>query len=64
MVNSFQKLSDSSGGFAGTLRDGDFFGSAIAGIGDLDADGIEDIAGHDVEHHIVTEDPPIYSKAH
>ena len=43
-IFSFQKVSDSSGDFAGTLRDGDFFGSSIAGIGDLDADGIEDIA--------------------
>jgi len=39
-----QKISDTDGGFAGTLRDGDHFGSSIAGIGDLDADGIEDIA--------------------
>ena len=43
-IFSFQKVSDSSGEFAGTLRDGDFFGSSIAGIGDLDADSIEDIA--------------------
>ena len=43
-VNNFQKLSDTSGGFAGTLQDSDFFGSSIAGIGDLDADGFEDIA--------------------
>jgi hypothetical protein len=43
-IFSFQKVSDSSGDFAGTHRDGDFFGSSIAGIGDLDADGIEDIA--------------------
>ena len=43
-IFSFQKVSDISGEFAGTLRDGDFFGSSIAGIGDLDADGIEDIA--------------------
>ena len=39
-----QKVSDTDGGFSGTLDDGDFFGSSIAGIGDLDADGIEDIA--------------------
>jgi len=43
-VVSFQKISDTSGDFAGALIDGDFFGSSIAGIGDLDADGIEDIA--------------------
>ena len=39
-----QKVSDTDGGFAGTLRDGDFFGTSVAGIGDIDADGIEDIA--------------------
>ncbi|UCB54601.1 MAG: FG-GAP repeat protein [Thiotrichales bacterium] len=43
-VISGQKVSDTDGGFSGTLDDGDFFGSSIAGIGDLDADGIEDIA--------------------
>jgi len=43
-VNNVQKVSDTSGDFIGTLQDGDFFGSSIAGIGDLDADGIEDIA--------------------
>ncbi len=43
-VISGQKISDTDGDFAGTLQDGDFFGSSIAGIGDLDADGIEDIA--------------------
>ena len=43
-VFSAQKISDISGEFEGTLRDGDYFGSSIAGIGDLDADGIEDIA--------------------
>jgi len=39
-----QKISDTDGSFEGTLQDGDFFGSSVAGIGDLDADGIEDIA--------------------
>ncbi len=39
-----QKISDTDGEFAGILQDGDRFGSAVAGIGDLDADGIEDIA--------------------
>lgn len=43
-VNNVQKVSDTSGDFIGTLQDGDFFGSSIAGIGDLDADGIEDVA--------------------
>ena len=43
-VNNVQKVSDTSGDFIGTLQDSDFFGSSIAGIGDLDGDGIEDIA--------------------
>jgi hypothetical protein len=43
-VRLSRKLSDSSGGFGGTLNDGDRFGSAIASIGDLDGDGVEDLA--------------------
>ena len=39
-----RKISDTNGDFAGSLQDGDHFGSSIAGIGDLDADGVEDIA--------------------
>jgi hypothetical protein len=42
-VNNFQKVSDRDGNFTGTLDDSDFFGSSIAGIGDLNADGFEDI---------------------
>jgi len=42
-VNNFQKVSDRDGNFTGTLDDSDFFGSSIAGIGDLNADAIEDI---------------------
>ncbi len=41
---TFKSCLIASGDFAGTLQDGDFFGSSIAGIGDLDADGFEDIA--------------------
>ena len=41
-VASFTKLSDSSSAL--TLSDGDNFGLAVAGLGDLDNDGIEDIA--------------------
>jgi hypothetical protein len=43
-VRSTLKISDVSGDFAGALNDGDYFGSAVAGINDLDGDGIEDIA--------------------
>ncbi|MDX2458112.1 MAG: integrin alpha [Gammaproteobacteria bacterium] len=38
------KIADSEGGFRGNLDDKDAFGSAVAGIGDLDGDGINDIA--------------------
>jgi hypothetical protein len=43
-VRLSQKISDTSGGFGGTLEDGDEFGSAAASIGDLDGDGIGDLA--------------------
>jgi hypothetical protein len=43
-VRLYQKIADSSGGFNGELRDGDQFGSAVASIGDVDGDGIDDLA--------------------
>ena len=43
-VRLSQKVSDTSGGFGGTLNDGDRFGSAVASIGDLDGDGTGDLA--------------------
>ncbi len=43
-VRSSQKISATAGGFGGTLNDGDQFGSAVASIGDLDGDGIDDLA--------------------
>jgi len=43
-VDSEQKISDTEGGFGGTLDNGDEFGVSVAGIGDLDDDGTEDIA--------------------
>jgi len=44
-VESHQKISDTSGGFAGVLDDFDGFGRSVAGIGDLDGDGTPDQAG-------------------
>jgi hypothetical protein len=38
------KLSDRQGSFTGDLNDGDHFGSAVARLGDLDGDGIVDLA--------------------
>ena len=39
-----QKISADSGGFNGNLDDGDQFGSAVADTGDLEADGVRDLA--------------------
>ena len=43
-VNTKQKISQTSGNFAGPLDDFDRFGHSVSGIGDLDSDGIPDIA--------------------
>jgi hypothetical protein len=43
-VRSQQKIADGAGGFKGDLSDGDQFGSAVTGLGDLDGDGINDLA--------------------
>ena len=43
-VKSHQKISDTEGGFTGTLDDGDFFGSSVASLGDVDGDGVGDLA--------------------
>jgi hypothetical protein len=43
-VQSHQKISDTAGGFTGVLDNSDTFGSAVAGLGDVDGDGIKDLA--------------------
>lgn len=43
-VDLHQKISATSGGFGGNLKDNDKFGSAVAGIGDLNGDGVFDLA--------------------
>lgn len=43
-VEAWQKIGASSGGFGGGLGGSDFFGWATAGLGDLDGDGIPDLA--------------------
>jgi Ca2+-binding RTX toxin-like protein len=44
-VKSHVKISDGQGGFmANSLDVADYFGSAVAGLGDLDGDGVADLA--------------------
>ena len=43
-VPSHQKISDTQGGFTGTLADNDRSGYSVASLGDLDGDGVGDLA--------------------
>lgn len=43
-VEGEQKISDLAGGFGGVLDDSDEFGYSVTALGDLDGDGITDIA--------------------
>lgn len=43
-VKSHQKISDTVGGFEGDLDGGDYFGGSIANIGDINNDGVIDLA--------------------
>jgi len=43
-VRAHQKISSTAGGFAGPLDNQDQFGRSIAGLGDLDGDGVRDMA--------------------
>ncbi|RKY21443.1 MAG: hypothetical protein DRQ55_04260 [Planctomycetota bacterium] len=43
-VRAEQKISDLAGGFTGKLRDGDEFGRALSAAGDVDGDGVPDLA--------------------
>ena len=43
-VDRLQKISDTEGGFTGNLDDGDNFGIGATGLGDIDGDGVLDIA--------------------
>lgn len=42
--SSFVEIGDASGGFYGRIEDGDRFGSALATLGDLDGDGLRELA--------------------
>ncbi len=43
-VIAYQKISDTEGGFTGVLDDGDLFGRVPCALGDLDGDGVTDLA--------------------
>ncbi len=43
-VKSHQKISDTQGGFTGTLDNADLFGWSLASLGDLDGDSVGDLA--------------------
>jgi len=43
-VKSHQKISDTAGNFTGTLDVGDYWGASVTELGDLDGDGVLDIA--------------------
>ena len=43
-VKAHQKISDTEGGFTGTLHNADSFGNSIASRRDLDGDGVDDLA--------------------
>jgi len=43
-VKSHQKVSSTQGGFLGIIEDGDYFGRDVKLIGDLDNDGVVDLA--------------------
>jgi CSLREA domain-containing protein len=43
-VKAEQKISDTTGGLTATLDDSDYFGNDVAGIGDVNGDGVSDLA--------------------
>jgi len=47
-VKHEQKISATVGGFTGTLHDGERFGTSLVGLGDLDGDGVPDLAAGSV----------------
>ena len=43
-VLRYQRIDDAAGGFTGSLDDRDNFGTSLAALGDLDGDGVPDLA--------------------
>ncbi|MBN1994479.1 MAG: VCBS repeat-containing protein [Anaerolineae bacterium] len=44
VYSTHQKIGSTDGGFAGPLKDKDFFGGSLANIGDMNGDGVVDLA--------------------
>ncbi len=44
MVSSFQKISNLEGNLGADLQSGDLFGTSVANVGDLDGDGLNELA--------------------
>ncbi len=51
-VQAHHKISDTVGGFNGALADGDRFGGDVAVLGDVDRDGVADIAAGAPNHGV------------
>jgi len=43
-VEAYRRITQSAGNFGGTLLEGDAFGTAVCALGDLDGDGVGDLA--------------------
>src|SRR5688572_4260303 len=52
-VKRATKISQTSGGFGGTLLDAEQFGSKLAAVGDLDGDGLAELAVTSLRKHLV-----------
>ncbi len=60
-VTGWQKISATEGGFTGALGNNDAFGTAVAGLGDLNGDGIPDLAvGAPTDDDLCCEDGAVW----
>lgn len=51
-VRSIQQIGEQVGGLSTSLNDGEWFGSSVESIGDLDGDGLSELAVGSVGHHV------------
>ncbi len=60
-VKAEQKISEGHGGFSGDLNPLSNFGRAVSGIGDLDGDGVEDLAvGHYKDTELIYQEGAVW----